>query len=34
VTIAKPVPGGPGGPNMAFMRRVTTRGGRVTTFDL
>lgn len=33
VTIAKPAPGGAGG-SMAFMRRVTTRGGRVTVFDL
>jgi len=33
VTIAKPAPGGAGG-SMAFMRRVVTRGGRVTTFDL
>jgi hypothetical protein len=33
VTIAKPAPGGAGGA-MAIMRRVTTRGGRVTTFDL
>jgi hypothetical protein len=32
VTIAKPA-GGQGG-SMAFMRRVTTRGGRVTNFDL
>ena len=31
VTIGRPV-GGQGG-NMAFMRRVTTRGGRVTSFD-
>lgn len=33
VTIAKPAPGATGG-SMAFMRRVTTKGGRVTTFDL
>jgi len=33
VTIAKPAPGGAGA-SMAFMRRVVTRGGRVTTFDL
>lgn len=33
VTIAKPAPGGAGG-SMAFMRRVVTRGGRVTAFDL
>lgn len=33
VTIAKPAPGGTTG-NMAFMRRVTTKGGRVNTFDL
>lgn len=32
VTIGKPVGGG--SPSMAFMRRVMTRGGRVTTFDL
>jgi hypothetical protein len=30
VTIAKPVGGGA---SWAFMRRVTTRGGRITTFD-
>jgi hypothetical protein len=33
VTIAKPAPGAAGG-SMAFMRRVTTRGGRATPFDL
>jgi hypothetical protein len=33
VTIAKPAAGAPG-PSMAFMRRVVTRGGRVTAFDL
>ena len=33
VTIAKPAPGGAGA-SMAFMRRVTTRGGKVTSFDL
>jgi hypothetical protein len=33
VTIAKPAPGASGG-SMALMRRVVTRGGRVTTFDL
>ena len=33
VTIAKPAAGGQG-VSMAFMRRVTTRGGRVTNFDL
>lgn len=33
VTIAKPAAGGSGG-SMAFMRRVTTRGGRVSAFDL
>jgi len=32
VTIAKPA-GGAGGPSFAVMRRVTTRGGRVTTFE-
>jgi len=32
VTIAKPVGGG--GPSLAVMRRVTTRGGRVTAFEL
>ena len=32
VTIAKPLPGA-GGPSLAVMRRVTTRGGRVTTFE-
>jgi len=31
VTIAKPVSGG--GPTLAVMRRVATRGGRVTTFE-
>ena len=33
VTIGKPGAGGAGA-SMAFMRRVTTRSGRVTTFDL
>ena len=32
VTIAKPVGGG--GPSLAVMRRVATRGGRVTAFEL
>jgi hypothetical protein len=32
VTIAKPV--GVAGPSLAVMRRVTTRGGRVTAFEL
>jgi hypothetical protein len=32
VTIAKPIPAG-SGPNLAVMRRVTTRGGRVTAFE-
>jgi len=32
VTIAKPA-GGAGGPSFALMRRVTTRGGRVTPFE-
>jgi hypothetical protein len=33
VTIARPAPGATGG-SMAVMRRVVTRGGRVSTFDL
>lgn len=33
VTIAKPVPSS-AGPTLAIMRRVTTRGGRVTAFEL
>jgi hypothetical protein len=33
VTIAKPVAPGTG-PSLAVMRRVTTRGGRITTFEL
>ena len=33
VTIAKPVAGG-GGPTLALMRRVMTRGGRATSFEL
>ncbi len=33
VTIAKPV-AGQSGPNLAVMRRVTTKGGKVTTFEL
>jgi hypothetical protein len=33
VTIAKPVAGATG-PTLAIMRRVTTRGGKVTTFEL
>lgn len=32
VTIAKPVPAA-AGPTLAMMRRVTTRGGRVTAFE-
>jgi hypothetical protein len=32
VTIAKPVSGA-GGPTLAVMRRVVTRGGRITTFE-
>ncbi len=33
VTIAKPVPGA-SGPSIALMRRVVTRGGRATAFEL
>ncbi|MBS0363411.1 MAG: hypothetical protein JSR98_18710 [Proteobacteria bacterium] len=33
VTLAKPAPG-QSGPNLAMMRRVVTRGGKVTPFEL
>jgi hypothetical protein len=33
VTIAKPAAAG-AGPTLAIMRRVTTRGGKITTFEL
>lgn len=33
VTLAKPA-AGQSGPNLAIMRRVATRGGKVTTFEL
>jgi hypothetical protein len=33
VTIAKPAAGA-GGPTLAIMRRVTTRGGKITAFEL
>ena len=33
VTIAKPAAGS-SGPTLAVMRRVTTRGGRITAFEL
>jgi hypothetical protein len=33
VTIAKPAAGS-SGPTLAVMRRVTTRGGKITTFEL
>jgi hypothetical protein len=33
VTIAKPAAGA-SGPTLAIMRRVTTRGGKITTFEL
>jgi hypothetical protein len=33
ITIAKPV-GQPNGPSMALMRRVTTRGGKITPVEL
>jgi hypothetical protein len=33
VTLAKPVAGPKAGPSLAMMRRVVTKGGRVTTFE-
>jgi hypothetical protein len=33
VTLAKPAAGATG-PSLALMRRVTTKGGRITTFEL